>query len=181
MPINSEILSKYKNDVFVETGSLIGDGIQAALDSKFNRIHSIELSTQLYITCKKRFHHNIKVDILLGDSTKLLGNIISKYRIYSSFKITYFLDAHDSGGTTVYGEKPNPLMDELEIISKFYEKGDIIIIDDLRCWKKSENCDFDLSDIKSKLMKIDPYFEFIYEDSYRKDELLFKSDLLVAK
>ena len=44
MPSKVENFKKYPNPVFVETGSLMGDGIQQALEAGFQKVISIELS-----------------------------------------------------------------------------------------------------------------------------------------
>ena len=43
MPATAEQLSKYNgNKIFIETGSLTGDGIQRALDAGYEKVISIE-------------------------------------------------------------------------------------------------------------------------------------------
>jgi len=62
----------YLNPIFIETGSYIGDGIQAALrahdkDKRFERVISIEVSKHFYDICKARFPQR-KVKLYYGDS-----------------------------------------------------------------------------------------------------------------
>ena len=45
MPINFN-LKKYKNSVFLETGTYQGDGIKKALEAGFEKIYSIEINFQ---------------------------------------------------------------------------------------------------------------------------------------
>jgi hypothetical protein len=177
MPINSKILSKYRNDIFLETGSLIGDGIQASIDSGFDVAISIELSLDLHRRCQKRFERDLNVFLYFGDSKKWLPSILEN-KCFNFKTITYFLDSHYSGGTTAMGPEISPLLSELKIINKYYKKGDIILIDDVRCFP-----DFGvtLDVVKNNLLKINKDFNFILEDSYRKDEFMFEKDILVAK
>lgn len=179
MPINDKILSKYKNDIFIETGSHIGRCIDIALEVGFKEIHSVELSTKFYIHCMKKFRNNKNVFLYHGDSSKKMNEMLSKVRGKSK---TIFLDAHFSGGNTAKGKKNSPLMEELEIIKYYYNKRDIILIDDIRGFKvKSNDNDFDLEDIKDKLLLINDEFKFSYEDSYQGDDLYFIKDILIAK
>jgi hypothetical protein len=178
MPLNKMILSKYKNDIFVESGSHIGRSIDVALECGFKEIHSIELSSKFYTYCSKKYFGNQKVHLYLGDSSEVLKFVLPKIKDRNK---TIWLDGHFSGSDTVCGSKYSPLMEELEIIKYYYKKRDIIIVDDLRCWVKGEHCDFDVNDIKEKLLQINGNFEFIYEDSYQGDILLFQRDILIAK
>jgi len=55
----------FLNPVFIETGSYTGDGIQAALNSGFTKVISIELVPHYYNLCKKRFQNNPMVNYIL--------------------------------------------------------------------------------------------------------------------
>ena len=48
MPIETNILKKFLNPYFIETGSHIGNGIQSAIDCGFDNIISIELADKYY-------------------------------------------------------------------------------------------------------------------------------------
>lgn len=179
MPINRTTLSKYKNDVFVETGSHVGRCIDTALEVGFKEIHSVELSAKFYIHCRKKFKDDKRVFLYHGDSSKKLCEMLQKVKHRLK---TLWLDAHFSGGTTSRGDKDSPLMEELDVIKYYYRTGDIILIDDIRGFKeRSKSNDFDIEDIKDKLLSINPDFKFSYEDSYQGDDLFFVKDILVAK
>ena len=91
MPATIEQLSKYNNNkIFIETGSLIGDGIQRALDAGYEKVISIECHPGYYETSKERFKDNDKVEVILGDSSKDLYDIIKDIKE----PITFWLDAH---------------------------------------------------------------------------------------
>src|SRR4030042_18000 len=173
MPINKMILSKYKNNIFIETGSHVGKGIDVALECGFKEIHSIELSSKYFDYCSKKYFGNQKVHLYLGDSSEVLKFVLPKVKDRNK---TIWFDGHFSGSDTACGNKYSPLMEALEIIKYYYKKNDILMIDDLRCWVKGEHCDFDVNDIKEKLLQINGNFEFIYEDSYQGDILLFQRD-----
>ena len=116
MPSNCDIFKKYKRDIFIETGSHVGHGIQNALDCGFNEIYSIELSKHFYDFCCNRFKENNKVNLIFGDSSEKLIEIISKL----NKPITFWLDGHFSGDNTACGKKYSPLIEELNSIKKYF-------------------------------------------------------------
>jgi hypothetical protein len=178
MPINKNILKNYLNPLFIETGSLIGLGIQAAIDAGFKKIHSIELSEKYYNYCKNKFGN--KAVLHLGDSGIILEDILKN--IYEPY--TIFLDSHFSGGDTSKGSENSPLLKELDIIKKYYIIDSIIIIDDIRCcdnsYDKKYRFEFNKNDIIKNLKEINPNFTIQYVDSYRGNKLMFKEDILTV-
>lgn len=170
MPAGKEIFQKYPNNIFIETGSLVGDAIQYALDAGFKTVYSIELSNELYNICVNRFRDNDNVCLIFGDSSKELSKILDMIKE----SVTFWLDAHDSGGGTTRGEVESPLMQELDIISRHLIKTHTLIIDDLRCWHK-EIQGFDIEMIKAKCLEINPQYSFIFENGF------IENDILVAK
>lgn len=172
MPLSNNILSKYLTENFVETGSLVGDGIQKAIDSGYKNIYSIELSNSYYNVCKDRFKLNANVNLIYGDSAEVLKEVIKGI----DGQITFWLDGHHSGGDTALGNCWSPLIQELDQIKNHEMKNHNILIDDMRCWEVTSNLyDFCKDDILKKLKEINVLYEFIYEDGFIKD------DILVAK
>lgn len=167
MPADSNIFKNYPNRIFIETGSLIGDGIQNALDSGFKIVFSIELSKMLYNICVDRYKDNDNVHIILGDSSEVLGELLTMIKE----PITFWLDGHYSGEPTAKGKVESPLMYELEIIRGHPIKTHTLIIDDLRCWTINNN-GFDVSSIVKKIRTINPNYKFIYENGYIPDDIL---------
>ena len=125
--IISDYAIKYKIKTLIETGTYLGQTIDD-LEPGFDSIYSIELDKKLYLNAKKMFLTNKKINILQGDSSKLLPNIISKIKKPSLF----WLDAHYSKGITARGKKETPILDELNSISKSKIKNHVILIDDAR-------------------------------------------------
>jgi hypothetical protein len=170
MPADKNLFQKYPNPVFIETGSLIGDGIQSALDAGFETIYSIELSSKLYDICIERFKDNDNVHIIFGDSGKELPKLLSMIKE----PVTFWLDGHYSGGPTALGDLDSPLMQELDAIGNHYIKNHTLIIDDLRCWTKDTH-GFDTLDIMKKILTINPAYFFIYANGH------IENDILIAK
>jgi hypothetical protein len=155
---------KYPNRVFVETGSFIGGGVKEALASGFNEIYSIELSDELHRICVGSFRAFPNVHFIHGDSRFVLEGLISKI----NEQITFWLDAHISGGITV-GEDLPPLMEELDIIRKHHIKMHTILIDDLHCWNWNDA-------LAEKILSINPKYIIKVEDGE-----LSEKDIMTAE
>lgn len=115
-------------ETFIETGTYLGETVSRALPY-FKKIHSIEISKDLYLKAKHKFKNNNEVELHLGDSAKALEKVLSKV----NGKILLWLDAHSSD--TKEASKGNcnaSLIEELRAIAHSKIKDPIILIDDLR-------------------------------------------------
>jgi hypothetical protein len=151
-----EMASKYKySDVFVETGTYMGDTV-AYLQPNFLKLISIELSKELAEKAQKRFAGDEKVQIIQGDSATQLSNIL----ISISTPVVFWLDGHYSSEfwsgdqyiITAKSEKETPILDELSQIAKHPIKNHIILIDDARLFK-GENDYPEISVVKNFVQK----------------------------
>ena len=112
--------------ILVETGTYLGDMVFAQLN-KFKKIYSIELDNWLCSEAQKRFKAFPHVNIMQGDSGKILTEIIKEL----GDPAVFWLDGHYSGGITALGEKVTPIFEELKII--FSTKlNHALLIDDAR-------------------------------------------------
>lgn len=160
MPLKKEVAEKYLNPVFVETGSWVGEGIQTALSVGFQKVISVELSEKYHNLCKERFKGESRVNLWLGDVELVLWDMIKDIDI----PITFWLDAHESGGDTACGIHGDPLSEELDIIKRHHRKDHIIMIDDLRGNRNPE--------MEKKLLEINPNYQFSFEDGYVTNDVL---------
>lgn len=172
MPISKEILERYPNVVFIETGTNHGDGVQAALDADcFNQIYSVELSLFGFGWCSHRFWDlREKVWLFQGDSREFLAKTLPDITSRS----TFWLDAHFCDGDA--GD-PNdvPLMGELKRIYDHPIKEHTILIDDIRLMG-SPSLNVSLSRVTRCLRMINP--DYIIE---RINSPEFENDILVAR
>ncbi len=117
---------KFRIDVLVETGTYKGDTINAVKDC-FRKIYSVELSAHLYSQCQERFKNETNIELIQGDSSAEISNILEKL----TGPAIFWLDAHHSGGETTHSNKATPVKDELDkIFSSPYDN--VILIDDAR-------------------------------------------------
>jgi hypothetical protein len=131
---SEDTIANYK--FFVETGTYHGDTI-LEMSKYFDKSYTVELSNDLYDRFNKKDFDRNKITSLLGDSSKVLKDIILELKDNSIF----FLDGHFSSCGTAKGEKDVPLLEEIRLINDFYKFKGIIIIDDLRLFntKKTED------------------------------------------
>ena len=146
-----------KNNIFIETGSLFGCGIKRAIAAGYKKIISIELAEYYYQFCKSHFsQYGNRVEIVHGDSGKILGDVINKF----NEPMTFWLDGHYSGGSesgvpeTAGANVQSPLMAELEFIRNHPIKTHAILVDDLE--PEMEEI------IKHKIFQINPEYTIEY-------------------
>lgn len=169
MPSNTENFKKHKTDLFIETGSFVGHGIQQALDAGYGKVISIELSDKYFEYSKNRFVSDSRVTIVQGDSYKVLPEILEGVDI----KATFWLDGHHSCGDTALGDYWAPLMQELDAIKEHPIKDHTIMIDDMRCWENPNPVHgFFKDDIYKKLEEINPAYKFEFLDGHQENDIL---------
>lgn len=125
--IITEFQERYNYEVLVETGTYKGDMVEAQ-KKIFNKVFSIELGDDLYRKAKKRFKNDRNVEILQGDSGKVLPELIKSINKPAIF----WLDGHYSGGETAKGNTDCPIFQELDAIFRGHNLNHILLIDDAR-------------------------------------------------
>ena len=127
--VKQAILRKHAREfnlnTFVETGTFLGDTV-CAMRCVCEKIFSIELSKELAKKARLRFSRYANIQILEGDSTVILPHILKSI----DTPCLFWLDAHFSGGITVAGSSPTPILDELKAIIEHPVKGHVILVDD---------------------------------------------------
>jgi len=116
--------------IFVETGTFKG-GTIFKMEKIFQELHTIEIKHEFYLNVKNQYNGD-KINFYLGDSSKVLNEIIKKL----NNNCVFFLDGHFSSGNTGKGEKDCPLIEELNIIINNFKYDCIIIIDDCNLFGK---------------------------------------------
>jgi hypothetical protein len=120
--------------VFVETGTYQGDTL-AVLRRHFERLHSIELSDELYRNAAARFAGDPGIKLWHGDSSIVLGKVLGEIQHPALF----WLDGHYSGGHTALGQEITPIRRELEQIAGHACVGrHVVVIDDARLFRGTD-------------------------------------------
>jgi hypothetical protein len=133
LSLTTETLGKYTyNKYFLETGTFTGGGVEIARLCGFEQIISIEADERLYRGVLKNYDETDNIHLHLGDSEKILSEIIEKIEE----PITFFLDSHivDMNKEIAHdiSTREIPLIQELEIIKNHPIKTHTILIDDRR-------------------------------------------------
>ncbi len=115
-------------DVWIETGTYLGDGVASALAHGYQACASIERNRPVYERSVERFWGDARVHIMLGASPDILPSLINP-RLHT----TFWLDGHYSGSPGERDEKYGecPLLAELDIITAVHwERPPVILVDD---------------------------------------------------
>lgn len=131
--IKEELIRDYaktfNTSVLIETGTYLGDMVHA-MKKSFSRIISFELDQTLAAQARERFANEHHIEIIQGDSGKLLGEHLATI----NEPCLFWLDGHYSGGITAKGSLETPIKNELTAILKHPVAGHVILIDDARCF-----------------------------------------------
>ena len=123
----------FNPNVFIETGTYYGGTTENA-SLIFPVVHTIELDKKIYLNTKNRLSLKKNISFHLGDSPAILDKILNNF---SNQRILLWLDGHFSGGATAMSSKETPVIEELNVISKYPQNEYIILIDDIReCHRK---------------------------------------------
>lgn len=161
------VFSRFRkySTTFIETGTHIGESVQAALTAGFDFVKSVELQPQFYEKAKQRFSDRPNVQIFFGKSEEMIPEMIKDIPIPSVF----WLDAHPAGPGTAGHEgwlKRDTEVFQDTILEKeikaILENGrHVILIDDQHGWATAQK----FADM------IDDYYpnsyEFLIEDEIR--------------
>lgn len=124
-----EYQQKYKCNTLIETGTYLGDMVEAQKET-FAKIISIELGIDLFEKAKKRFIKSKHIQIIQGDSGKVLSSVLKDLNEDALF----WLDGHYSAGITAKGNKDCPIFEELDAILNGNKFNHVLLIDDARCF-----------------------------------------------
>ena len=132
--IVKEYEAKYRQPVFIETGTYMGEMIDAVLNL-FPKIISIEFDLKLAQRAKNKYSSMRHVTILQGDSGTLLPELLAGIKEPCLF----WLDAHYSGGVTGQADSETPIVKEIKAILEHPCSNHVILIDDAREFTGNNN------------------------------------------
>jgi hypothetical protein len=173
--LSKTVLEKYKNDIFVETGTLWGESVELALSCGFKKVYSIELDPEKVKYNNNKFKKEIEdglVEIIEGDTFKVFTDVINKI----ASRATFWLDAHWDEGPV--GEYKCPLPFELKSLLDHSIKNHTLLIDDRRIFGEVGSTwgeGIDENEIIALVKNINSEYEISYEDG------CIPNDIIVAE
>ena len=147
----------FNTPILIETGTYLGDMVYAMKQS-FSKIISFELDHKLATQAQKRFANDNHIDIVQGDSGKLLGDYLATI----NEPCLFWLDGHYSGGITAKGALETPIKNELAFILSHPIDGHVVLIDDARCFT-GENDYPTIDELKNFVAERKPNHKFSVE------------------
>ena len=159
-------------DIFVETGTYLGDTVKLALEHGFKKIHSIELNKELYDDATELFKNEPSVKIWFGDSAEVLPMIINEI---GNNRATFWLDAHASGPLVGGKSGGSPVIDELNILDTSVCKEHTIFIDDKRLFGSAEWSHVSLLNAMQLISKINPKYKVDFLDGHIPNDVICAS------
>lgn len=167
--LKKEVLDKYTNKVFIETGTQHGYGIDVALESGFEKIYSIDIDSKYHGASSKKFASYIeegRINLLIGDSAIYLEKILENV----NEPATFWLDAHADAG--IIGKFKCPVLAELDAISKHHIKTHTIMIDDRRMFGEVWGQGISEQDVLDKIMTVNPNYIISYENGCEPKDII---------
>jgi hypothetical protein len=160
LPPSYNLLAKYLNAYFVETGTYRSDAVAAALDAGFEHIRTIDIDPEAAIFCSNRFwltkNTHLDIKCFTGDSAEMLWEMIKDIHE----PMTVFLDAHwQFFENEEPGANPFPLLKELEQIGRHPIKTHTLIVDDWHIFYR-DRVGYSKNDVKNAILQINPAYKF---------------------
>ena len=106
--LSKEVLLKHKkNNVFVETGTLWGDGVAVALECGYDKVISIEIDPDRVAANSERFADEIaegRVELVEGDTFDVFEGIVEGLEEPATFwlMLTGIMMEHQSVSTSAH-------------------------------------------------------------------------------
>lgn len=152
-----EYASTFKTRILIETGTYLGDMVYA-MRRLFSRILSFELDEKLSEQARKRFAAESHIEIINGDSGRLLGDYLKNI----DQPCLFWLDGHYSGGVTAKGALVTPIKNELHSILSHTIDGHVVLIDDARCFTGDDDYPT-LEELRTFVAERKPGWQFTVE------------------
>ena len=167
--LTKELLSKYPNKVFIETGTQYGNGIDVALECGFEKIFSIDIDSKYYFMAQEKYQKEIeegRVKLFLGDTATTFNTILNQ--VYD--RATFWLDAHADAG--IIGKTTCPVIYELEYIANHYIKNHTLLIDDRRMFGHYWGVGTSEKDVIDAVKNINPDYSISYADGCEPNDII---------
>ncbi len=162
--LNPDDVRKYGlHDVFVETGTYLGETIELMQPLPFREIWSCDINEGMVTNAKQKFSDDKRIIITERDSADWFPEVVDTLD-NDNLRATFWLDAHASGPLKGGRSGGSPLLDELKAIKASKRNDHTIIIDDKRLFGSAEWSYVQYSDAMSLLTEINPEYKFEFLD-----------------
>lgn len=156
------IFKLYPNEIFIETGTLDGIGVDMAIEAGFEKIYSIEASYPIYERNRIKFMEQRHVSIILGRSEIELPKLVSTL----VKPATLWLDAHGSWEVPMLPDSSMcPLREELAGLMDAPCKQHTILVDDVDAFKA---LGVSVEMLTEMILKINPEYKIEIVDNHRR-------------
>jgi hypothetical protein len=159
---------KGDHNIFVETGSFHGDGIDLAMQAGYTRILSIDIDGANVAHCQERFElipaddrpaQNAHISVTCADSATGLLKMMK----YVNEPAMIWLDAHSQlFDDEPPSDNPFPLLKELQQLSKHPIRTHTILADDILVLTHPDVTGWTRKDIEEAVLKINPEYKISY-------------------
>ncbi|MEX1026462.1 MAG: hypothetical protein WD049_00420 [Candidatus Paceibacterota bacterium] len=164
LTLTAEVLRRYPNAVFLETGTHHGGAVAVALECGFERVVSIEIDPKYHAVAAKRFESDSRVELVLGDSALVFREVIASL----NSPATIWLDAHRHDNS-IDVRSPTALIQELDVLAAYPAVAHSVLIDDVRVIRSGAlwggSIHGGLDSVLSKMLDINPNFQFRFENN----------------
>jgi hypothetical protein len=150
--LKPEVLAKYLNATFIETGTYDGSGCLVAVQAGFRRVISLEIDPGMFKIASERLKDLPQVDLVLGDSMLMLPKLLE----FIDGPCTFWLDAH----SPMWGV--SPVEYELAAIAKHHSKTHTVLIDDLDLILGGVFGDIREADLVACIRRINADYRIVY-------------------
>jgi hypothetical protein len=171
--LRPEVLAKYPNEMFIETGTYDGAGCLVAIQCGFKHVLSFEISVKKFQAASARLQDYPQVEFRLGDTYELFPLLMPTI---SERQCTFWLDAHNPEDGVVHQHLGQwsrvPIMFELSAIATHVKKTHTIMIDDLNHFRSGVFDHIGEEQLRDALRQINPDYRFVYEDGAGHETIL---------
>ena len=176
LPPSYNLLAKYPNKWFCESGTYRSDAVAAALDAGFEHIRTIDIDPESAVFCSNRFwltkNTHLDIKCYTGDSAVMLWEMIKDIQE----PITFWLDGHSQlFENEPDNDNPFPLLQELKQIARHPVKCHHILIDDILILSHPDVTGWTRGNIEDEVRAINPSYRFEYIANPVKNNLLICS------
>lgn len=161
LPHISNMYNEFSNSnsrILIETGCHFGGRLLMAHDIGFKKMYSCDIFKDRVDHCINLSKENgFDLTCLHLNSEDFLKEVLPSI----NDRVLFWLDAHEEGGG-------QPLVKELDIISKHHINNHDIYIDDIPCYYTVDT----RSELENKILSINPNYEIKYISSIQSDYIL---------